>query len=142
MTFGARSFQGMSQGSVIPFGPAVSNNSAALGVRSGTMSLASDGSGTQTQLGTSHAIQWYAPVTTGIGSSVWCKLTINSTNFTNMTGTSTGTIQTVGGCAWTFTSSASNQEGTGTFTLTFYGDAAGTNLLSTQTGSWDVGYTP
>lgn len=141
MTFAARNFLGLSQGAVVAFGPGVSNNSAALGIRSGTLSLASDGTGTQTQLGTSHALQWYAPVTAGIGASIWAKLTVNTSTFTNVTGSGSGVVS-ASGASWTFTSSASNQEGVGTFTLNFYGDSGGTNLLSSQNGSWDVGYTP
>lgn len=144
MTFAARTFQALSLGSVISFGPVVSNNSAALGVRSGSLNLANDGTGNQRVLNVVNNIAWYAPApTTSIGSSIWCKLTINSQAFTTITGSATGSVISLsGGAGWTFTSSASNQEGTGTFTLTFYGDAAGTNLLSTQSGNWDVGYTP
>ena len=144
MTFASRTFFAMATGNVVSFSPGVSNNSAALGVRSGSLSLSNDGTGTQTQLGSSHALSWYAPApSTGIGSSIWAKLTINTTSNTVMSGSSTGVVLSLsGGLGWTFTSSASNQEGTGTFTLNFYGDSGGTNLLSSQRGSWDVGYTP
>jgi hypothetical protein len=43
---------------------------------------------------------------------------------------------------WTFSNSASNNEGTGTFSFSIATDAAGSNIIATiPGGSWDVGYT-
>jgi hypothetical protein len=146
MTFAARSFQGMSQGGPIPFSVGLSNNSISLGVRSAVFNLVSDGTITKTPTGggtqtTSGA--WYSPApTTGASTGYWCKLVINTSASTTVSGTATNTVTSLGGSGWTFTSSASNAEGTGTATLYIYGDSGGTNLLVTASVSWDVGYTP
>lgn len=145
MTFGARTFQGMSQGSPVPFSLGLSNNSISLGIRSASFTLVNDGTSTKTPTGGGSQVagpNWFSPApTTGAGTGIWCKLTINSTSQTTISGT-TGGVISVGGSSWTFTSGASNQEGTGSATLTFYGDAGGTNLLATASVTWDVGYTP
>lgn len=146
MTFAARTFQGMSQGGPVPFSLGLSNNSISLGIRSAVFTLVNDGTITKTPIGggtqtTSGA--WYSPApTTNAGTGIWCKLTVNSNTNCNITGSGTGTVVSVGGSSWTFTSSATNAEGVGSGTLTFYGDSGGTNLLATASVSWDVGYTP
>lgn len=142
MTFATRTMFAMSQGAPIPFTPDVSNNSASTGIRSGQLSLSSDGTGAHTVANVSTPLAWYAPApTVGAGSGIWVKLTVNSTSSTNITGAATGTVLTLG-ATWTFTSTSPAQEGFGTFTLTFYSDAGGTSVIRSQSGAWDVGYTP
>jgi hypothetical protein len=146
MTFAARTFQGMAQGGPIPFSMGLSNNSAATGVRSAFFSLNSDGTTTQTPAGGGTNITgpaWYSPApTTGAATGLYCKLTINSSSGTTITGTATGSVVSLGGSSWTFTSVNNVTEGTGNGTLYIYGDSGGTNPLATGSVSWDVGYTP
>jgi hypothetical protein len=146
MTFSARTFQGMTQGTPVPFSIGLSNNSIGLGVRSAGFTLVSDGTITKTPTGGGSQVTsdaWYSPApTTGAATGVWCKFVINTSSQTTLSGSSTNTVISVSGAGLTFTSDATNHEGTGTFTITFYGDSGGTNRLATATGSWDVGYTP
>lgn len=69
---------------------------------------------------------WFTPTTVGIGSLYWCKMVLNSGS--NPT---TGTMNTVlalsSARAWTW-----NAGVVGTYTLTFYTDAAGTQLVGTS----------
>jgi len=139
MTFATRTFAGMSQGSVLPPNINVQNTSASAGIRNGGFSLAADGTVTKTNA--SGDSTWYssAPVA-GIGSNYWVKLTINSSVNTSMSGSATGTVLALSGApGWSFANNASNKEGTGSFTLTFYSDSGGTSVVGTNTGTWDVG---
>jgi len=146
VTFAARTFQGMPQGRPIPFTLGLTNDSISLGIRSASFTLVSDGTTTQTPTGGGSQVAgpaWYSPApTAGAATGVWCKLTINSNTQTTITGTATGSVVTVGGSSWTFTNDATNHEGFGSATLTFYADSGGTQLLATASVSWDVGYTP
>ncbi len=143
MTFGARTFQGFSQGTVISFDPSMSNNSVAKGIRSAQVALVSDGTGTHLVLNVVQPLAWYAPTpTVGAGSIVWVKWTTTSSALTTVSGSTVGSVITAGGAGWTVTSTSTTGEGTGAFTLSFYGDSGGTNLLMTVNGTWHVGYTP
>lgn len=136
MTFGVRTFQGMSQGAVSPPSFSGGNVSLSAGIRSVSCGLVNDGTSTGS-MGTGN---WFTPTQSGIGSQYWVKLTVTSTTNTTITGSATATVLSVGGVGWTFTNTGSTVEGFGTFTLTFYSDAAGTQVVGTSTGNnWDVG---
>lgn len=136
---------GSSSGGIQAFSVGLSNNSVATGIRSASFTLVSDGTSTRTPNGGGSAVagpNWYAPTTASIGSSYWVKLVINSSATTTISGSATNTVMSVSGAGWTFTNTATNNEGTGSGTLSFYTDSGGTNLVATGSVSWDVGYTP
>lgn len=145
MTFGARTFQGMSNGPVITTPTAsMINTSLSPGARSTSFTLKADGTityGTTTGTGST---AWANPTGTGTGTGVWAKVTITSN-----TGTTLGGMASTG--AWTslatdqvasFVSVNSTTEGHGTYTLSFATDSLGGNVIGSGSGSWDVGYTP
>lgn len=152
MTFAVRTFMGAASGGPINFSLGVSNTSAGVGVRSGAANMISDGTSTSTQHGVSGQADspWYSPApTTGAATPLYAKVSNLVRASTTITGggfTSNALTNSVfslsGGTGWGFTSSASNQEGTGSFTVTIYADAGGTQVLATGSVSWDVGYTP
>jgi len=146
MTFATRTLQGMPQGGPIPFSMGLSNTSITTGIRSAFFQLNSDGTTTKTPTGGGTNVagpNWYSPApTTGASTGLYCKLTIDTTSGTTITGSATGSVISLGGSSWTFTNTSSTTEGSGTGTLRMYSDSGGTNLLATASVSWDVGYTP
>lgn len=136
-------------GGPIAFVAGAGNLLTTTGLRSASVGLASDGTGTASRspaggTGTATCGPWYFPnPTAGIGSSFWVKLTINTQTFTTISGNATGTVLSLGtAVSWTFTNSATSTEGTGTGTFAIYTDAAGTNQVATGTLTWDVGFAP
>lgn len=124
----------------------VSTLSGTTGVRSAGMTLNSDGTSSTSRTsggtGTATCGPWYSPnPTTGVGSNYWCKLTISSQTNTTISG-AVNTVQSVGGSSWTFSSSTANVEGSGSGTVTIYGDSGGTQVIQTGSVGWDVGFTP
>lgn len=120
-------------------GGTINNASAASGIRSASVNVATDGTYTFTGPGTTNG-NWYSPTTTGIGSSWWVKFTVaSSTNSTNSgsIGSWTQLTSTVGVSA---SNSSASVEGTGSFTVQFSPDG-GTTVAATGTVNWDVGMT-
>lgn len=144
MTFAVRTFLGLSSGGPVSGSYGVSNNSGSTGIRGGSLNLLNDGTATETFHGSSTAASpWYSPLPApGIGSFYWCKLTINSSSGTTVSGSTGSILSLASGAGWSFTSTGAITEGTGTATLNIYGDAGGSSLLSSFGVSWDVGYTP
>lgn len=135
-------------GGPISFSASLINTlSGTTGVRSATMTLNSDGTASTSRspsggTGTATCGPWYFPnPTTGVGSLYWCKLTINSQSNTTISG-SVNTVISISGASWTFSSSATNVEGSGSGTITVYADSGGTSPVMTGSVSWDVGFTP
>lgn len=124
----------------------VSTLSGTTGIRSAGFTLNSDGTSSTSRTsggtGTATCGPWYFPnPTAGVGSLYWCKLTISSQSNTTISG-AVNTVQSVGGSSWTFSSSATNVEGTGSGTVTIYADSGGTIVVATGSVGWDVGFTP
>lgn len=141
MTFAARTFQGMNPGGPVPFSLGVTNVAPSTGIRSGSFTLNSDGTTSKTPSGV--APSWYSPApTTGAATGYYCALVINSSAGTTVGGPGSGVVVAVSGASWSFTNTSANVEGSGTATLYVYADVAGTQVLTTNFVSWDVGYQP
>jgi hypothetical protein len=143
MTFAARTFQGMpTLPGVIQPGLSVTSSNTGLttGFRSASFTLVNDG--TITKVSGSGSTSWFIPTSTGVGTSVWVRMTVNSTANTTLTGSTGSWLNLSGGNTWSFQNSATNLEGTGTYTLDFATDSGGLNRVGSGTGGWDVGYTP
>jgi len=114
------------------------NTSVATGIRSATFALVNDGTftGTNTAGG-----NWFTPTVAGIGSSWSAKLVINTQANTTITGTLNTFLSLSGSTSWGFSNTATNNEGTGTGTISFSPDG-GTTTVGTMAISWDVGFTP
>jgi len=121
--------------------------SGTTGLRSAGFTLNSDGTSSTSRsptggTGTSTCGPWYFPnPTAGVGSLYWCKLTISSQSNTTISG-AVNTVQSVSGASWSFQNSATNVEGTGSGTLTIYADSGGTQVITSNSVGWDVGFTP
>lgn len=138
----------IASGGPIAFSASLVNTlSGTTGVRSAGFTLNNDGTSSTSRspsggTGVATCGPWYFPnPTAGVGANYWCKLTISSQANTTISG-AVNTVQSVGGSSWTFSSSATNVEGTGSGTLTIYADAGGTSVVATGGVGWDVGFTP
>lgn len=142
MTFAARTFQGLSALPGIITSPSVTiqNTSPVTGIRSGSFSLVNDG--TLTKINGTGSTSWFTPTTTGIGSSVWVNVALTSNTNTTVGGTTGSWVSLAASPSWNFTNTATNNEGIGTFTLSFASDSAGANIVGTGSGGWDVGFAP
>jgi hypothetical protein len=140
MTFAARTFQGMSQGAVVVGISNVFNNtSPTAGIRSGSLTLNTDG--TISLLNGTGSGAWYSPTGAGAGTGVWVKIAVSGTN-TTVSGSATGTwFQLTSAVGWTFANSSTTVEAFGTYTLSFAADSGGVNVIGAGAGSWDVGQT-
>jgi hypothetical protein len=125
----------------------VNTLSGTTGLRSAGFTLNSDGTSSTSRsptggTGTSTCGPWYFPnPTAGVGALYYCKLTISSQSNTTISG-AVNTVQSVSGASWSFQNSATNVEGTGSGTLTIYSDAGGTQVITSNSVGWDVGFTP
>lgn len=116
----------------------VVNTSVATGIRSGTFALVNDGTFTGTG---SAGGSWFAPTIAAIGTQWWAKATVNTTSNTTFTGTTGSWVQLTSGTSWGMQNTATNNEGTGNFTIAFSPDG-GTTTAGTMNVPWDVGFTP
>ncbi len=116
----------------------MTNTSVATGIRSASFTLANDGSFTNSSSGTG---SWFSPNVSGVGAQWWAKATVNSTSNTSLTGAFGGWTQLTSGEGWGASNTATNNEGTGNFTVAFSPDG-GTTTVGTMNVAWDVGYSP
>jgi hypothetical protein len=116
----------------------MTNTSVSTGIRSASFTLVNDGTFTSSSSGTGN---WLSPTSAGVGSNWWAKATVNTTTNTSLTGTTGGWTQLTSGEAWSAQNTATNNEGTGNFTIAFSPDG-GTTTVGSMNVSWDVGYTP
>ncbi len=146
MTFGSRTFQGLNSGPAIALTSiSVHNTSLSPGVRSTIFTLNSDGS---ISYGVSTAPKpsaWANPVAAGTGTGVWVKMVATPGDANTTLGgiaSSGAWTSLASGASASFTSASSSVEGLGTYTIQFATDSAGSNIIGSATGGWDVGYTP
>lgn len=93
--------------------------------------LNTDGTAQYDSFGSPVNFNWHAPTTTGIGSSYWCRMTVNSG--TALTGSATGSILALSSNRnWTLTRSGVGVNTTNA-TLEIFSDAAGANLVASRT---------
>jgi hypothetical protein len=121
---------------------ALVNTSAATGTRSASVTLGSDGTCTRSP-GTAPS-NWFSPTQAGIGSLFWAKASVTSSVNTTVGGTiGTGAWTSLsGGGNFTATNSGTSVEGTGNYTISIANDSAGSNVVGSVSGSWDVGFVP
>lgn len=116
----------------------VVNTSVATGIRTGTFALVNDGTFTGTGSGGGN---WFTPTVAGIGSSWSARWVTNTSTTTTVTGTVGSFVSLSSGTSWGMSNTATNNEGTGTATISFSPDG-GTTIAGTMAVSWDVGFTP
>lgn len=123
---------------------------AVTGIRAATLSLNSDGTASYSGTASPSAgppngtAAWLTTTGAGLGSGYWARITIATSALTTYSGTMTpGTWYPLSSTqGFTAQNSASNTEGTGTFSIDFSQDG-GSSITKSFTGSnWDVGYTP
>jgi len=114
----------------------LNNTGPTVGTYSATLTIVGDGS--LKINGTTIAAQWFDPITAGIGASYWVKLT-SFTGLANHTGLASPASITSVGTTFNVTNHTTSSEDAGTYTLTIYSDAGGTNAVATLSGSYDVG---
>lgn len=115
----------------------VVNTSVSTGIRSGTFTLVNDGTFT----GLPGSGSWFTPTTAGVGAQWSAKAVINSQTNTTASGTYGSFVALTSGTSWSFSNSATNNEGTGSMTISFSPDGGG-STAGTMTVSWDVGFAP
>lgn len=116
----------------------VVNTSVSTGIRSGTFALVNDGTFTGTGTGGG---SWFTPTIAAIGSGWSAKLAITTQANTTISGTTGSFVSLTSGASWSFQNTATNNEGTGTGTISFSPDG-GTTTAGTMSFSWDVGFAP
>lgn len=94
-------------------------------------SLGTNSNGTIVNTGnqSSTSPNWYAPTTTGIGSSFWCQL-IHNSGFAVTSGSAVGSILAMSAALnWNWNTSLLGMQ-IGTYTLKIYSDSGGSNEVS------------
>ena len=119
-------------------GGSITNTSPTTGIRSGSVTLVSDG--TYTNTGHTGG-NWWAPTFVGIGSFWSARAVINSQSGTTPSGTFGTFVGLSGSINWSFSNSSAGVEGTGNMTISFSPDG-GTTIAGTMTVAWDVGFAP
>lgn len=114
------------------------NTSVSTGIRSGSLTLVNDGTFTGTGSGGG---SWWTPTTAGVGSQWSAKAVINSQTNTTASGTYNSFVALTSGTSWSFSNTATNNEGTGSMTISFSPDGGG-STAGTMTVTWDVGFAP
>lgn len=94
--------------------------------------LDGDGEGSYDQLGGAVGITWYSPPVIGIGSSYWCRLTVNS-GAVNGSSASTGVVLALTSLrTWECVRSTAGIQGANV-TLQIFSDAGGSTVVASAT---------
>jgi hypothetical protein len=140
VTGAVQALAGLSNGSPnLAFSSSTTNTSLSTGIRTSTLTFASDGTATLTN---ATPPNWYNPTTTGVGSNWYVRVTTNTSANTTRGGLASGSWGILtSGQSVTFSNSATNNEATGNATVSFSPDN-GTTVFTAGNVSWDVGFTP
>jgi hypothetical protein len=130
MTFAVRTFFGA--GGVINPIPINSFGRIALDPADATVTLEFDTDGDGSMQGNvTNAFEWFSPVTPGIGTGYWIRLTVNSG--TSPSGSAVGSwLQLSSARSWSLTRTTIGTF-TGNYTLEIATDSGGTNIVASQT---------
>lgn len=123
------------------FSAALSNTAFTTGIRSASVTLASNGNVSYSNgSGPSNWVN-VAP-TTGIGNSYWMRVNVSNVTNTAYTNISPGTwYQLSLDRTFAVQNTGTALEGTGDFTISIATDSGGSNIVATLgTGGWSVGY--
>jgi hypothetical protein len=108
------------------------------GVRTVSATFATDGS--TSAVGAGSSLDWFLPVTAGIGSAWSVRVTNIDGVATTYGGATMGTWQAMSSAkSFSFSNATSGSEGTGSASVEFSPDG-GTSIVAAGLITWDVGY--
>jgi hypothetical protein len=135
-------FYGKSAASAVPsWSMSFGNATSTKGVHGASLTVSGDGSVTSQGNGAGPSASWYWPHVANVGTGYWVKFASSGPG--TWSGATRGTLYNIGtgSVAINVNSTSATADNTGTIIVSIYRDSAGTQLVSTGTANYEVGWT-